>query len=51
MSGHPPADLPENVATWMIAQSAELCAEDVAVALQAIERVAGEDSVWPSCGT
>jgi hypothetical protein len=42
--GAPPGDVPENVATWVTAHGAELTTEDVEVALQAVERVAGESS-------
>jgi hypothetical protein len=42
--GNPPGDLPENVATWVTAHGQQLGAEDVELALQAVERVAGEKS-------
>lgn len=42
--GNTLGDLPENVATWVTAHGMELGAEDVELALQAIERVAGEES-------
>ncbi|MFP3463545.1 DUF4259 domain-containing protein [Arthrobacter globiformis] len=42
--GNPPGDLPENAATWVTAHGPEIGPEDVELALQAVERVAGEDS-------
>lgn len=42
--GQPPGDLPENVADWVTAHGAELTAEDVELALEAVGRVAGEES-------
>lgn len=42
--GNPPGDLPEDVASWVTAHGAELGPEDVELALQAVERVAGEES-------
>jgi hypothetical protein len=42
--GNPQGDLPENVATWVTAHGAELGAEDVELALEAVGRVAGEKS-------
>jgi predicted nucleic acid-binding protein len=42
--GNPPGELPENVATWVTAHGAELGAEDVELALEAVGRVAGEES-------
>lgn len=42
--GNPPGDLPEDVASWVTAHGAELGAEDVQLALQAVTRVAGEES-------
>ncbi len=38
------ADLPENVADWVTAHGRGITAEDVELALEAVERVAGEDS-------
>lgn len=40
----PPGDLPENVASWVTAHRAELGPEDVELALEAVERVAGGES-------
>jgi hypothetical protein len=37
-------DLPENVASWVTAHGAELGPEDVELALQAVARVAGDES-------
>ncbi len=42
--GNPSGDLPENVADWLTAHGAELTAEDVELALEAVGRVAGEES-------
>lgn len=42
--GNPLGDLPETVATWVAARGAEVTAEDVEMALEAVERVAGEKS-------
>ncbi|MFF1253509.1 DUF4259 domain-containing protein [Pseudarthrobacter sp. NPDC058329] len=42
--GNPSRDLPENVADWVTAHGAELTPEDVELALEAVERVAGEKS-------
>jgi hypothetical protein len=42
--GNPPGDLPDNVASWVTAHGAELGPDDVELALQAVARVAGEDS-------
>lgn len=42
--GNPPGDLPENVADWVTAHGAELTAEDMELALEAVGRVAGEKS-------
>jgi hypothetical protein len=42
--GNPPGELPENVATWVTAHGAELGAEEVELALEAVGRVAGEES-------
>lgn len=42
--GNPHGELPENVATWVTAHGAELTAEDAQLALEAVERVAGEES-------
>ena len=42
--GNPSGDLPENVATWVAAHGAELGSDDVELAIQSVERVAGEDS-------
>ncbi|MDT0168886.1 DUF4259 domain-containing protein [Pseudarthrobacter sp. BRE9] len=42
--GNPSGDLPENVADWVTAHGAELTAEDVELALEAVGRVAGEES-------
>jgi hypothetical protein len=48
--GNPLGDLPENVTDWVNAHGAEVTAEDVEMALEAVERVAGEKSelaeVW-----
>lgn len=41
---NPSGDLPENVADWVTAHGAELTAEDVELALEAIGKVAGEES-------
>lgn len=40
--GSPAGDLPENVANWVTAHGAELTAEDVELAVQTVERAAGE---------
>jgi hypothetical protein len=42
--GNPSGDLPENVADWVTAHGAEITAEDVEMALEAVGRVAGEES-------
>ena len=42
--GNPSGDLPENVADWVTAHGAEIIAEDVELALEAVGRVAGEES-------
>jgi hypothetical protein len=42
--GNPPGDLPENVASWVTAHGRELGAENVELALQAAERVGGDES-------
>jgi hypothetical protein len=42
--GSASGDLPENVADWVTAHGAELTAEDVELALEAVGRVAGEES-------
>lgn len=42
--GNPSGDLPENVADWVTSHGAELTAEDVELALEAVGRVAGEES-------
>ncbi len=42
--GNPLGDLPENVSDWVTAHGAEVTAEDVEMALEAVERVAGEQS-------
>jgi hypothetical protein len=42
--GNPSGDLPENVADWVTAHGAELTAEDVEMALVAVQRIAGEKS-------
>jgi Domain of unknown function (DUF4259) len=42
--GHPSGELPENVADWETAHGREITAEDVELALEAVERVAGEKS-------
>ncbi|GGI01400.1 hypothetical protein GCM10007170_40750 [Arthrobacter liuii] len=42
--GNPLGDLPENVTDWVTAHGAELTAEDVEMALEAVERVAGDES-------
>ncbi|MFC8523420.1 DUF4259 domain-containing protein [Pseudarthrobacter sp. NPDC057230] len=42
--GNPLGDLPENVSDWVTAHGAEITAEDVEMALEAVERVAGEKS-------
>nr|WP_306737180.1 DUF4259 domain-containing protein [Arthrobacter sp. ZGTC412] len=42
--GSQAGDLPENVADWVTAHGAEITAEDVELALQTVERVAGEGS-------
>jgi hypothetical protein len=41
--GNPLGDLPENVADWVTAHGAEITAEDVEMAVEAVERVAGEE--------
>jgi hypothetical protein len=42
--GNPPGDLPENAASWVTAHGLEIGPEDVELALQVVERIAGEDS-------
>lgn len=42
--GYPLGDLPENVTDWVTAHGAEITAEDVEMALEAVERVAGDRS-------
>lgn len=42
--GNPPGDLPENVADWVTAHGRGITAEDVELALKAVQRVAGEES-------
>jgi hypothetical protein len=42
--GNSPGDLPENVASWVTAHGRELGAENVELALQAAERVGGDES-------
>lgn len=42
--GSPPGDLPDDAATWVAAHGAELTAEDVQLALEAVELVAGTES-------
>jgi hypothetical protein len=42
--GSPHGDLPEDVVTWVAAHGAELTAGDAQLALEAVERVAGEES-------
>jgi len=42
--GNPLGDLPENVTDWVTAHGAEITAEDVEMALEAVERVAGDQS-------
>ncbi len=42
--GNLSGDLPENVADWVTAHGAELTAEDVEMALVAVQRIAGEKS-------
>lgn len=42
--GRPPGGLPVTVSSWLAAHGAELGLEDVELALQAVVRVAGEDS-------
>ncbi len=42
--GNPSGDLPENVVDWLTAHGAELTAGDVELALEAVGRVAGEES-------
>jgi uncharacterized protein DUF4259 len=42
--GNPPGDLPEDAASWVTAHGAEIGPEDVELALQAVTRVAGEES-------
>lgn len=42
--GTPHGDLPEDVAAWVTAHGAELTAEDAQLALEVVERVAGEES-------
>lgn len=42
--GNPNGDLPENVTVWVTAHGAELTAEDAQLALEAVVRVAGEES-------
>ncbi|MEE9096194.1 DUF4259 domain-containing protein [Pseudarthrobacter phenanthrenivorans] len=42
--GYPLGDLPENVTDWVTAHGAGITAEDVEMALEAVERIAGERS-------
>jgi hypothetical protein len=42
--GSPPGDLPEEAATWVTAHGDELGTDDVQLALEAVERVAGRES-------
>ena len=42
--GYASRDLPENVADWVAAHGAERTAEDVELALEAVGRVAGEET-------
>ena len=42
--GNPLGDLPKNVTDWVTAHGAEITAEDVEMAVEAVERVAGEES-------
>lgn len=42
--GHPPGELPENVADWVTGHGVEITAEDMELAVEAVERVAGEES-------
>ncbi|MHC6230723.1 DUF4259 domain-containing protein [Arthrobacter sp. MMS24-T111] len=42
--GNPLGELPENVADWVAARGAEITADDVEMALEAVQRVAGEQS-------
>jgi hypothetical protein len=42
--GNPLGELPENVTDWVTAHGAAITAEDVEMALEAVERVAGERS-------
>ena len=42
--GNASGDLPENVAEWVAAHGAELTAEAVELALESVDRVAGEES-------
>lgn len=42
--GNPLGELPENVAEWVAAHGAEITADDVEMALEAVQRVAGEQS-------
>ncbi|MEO5316884.1 DUF4259 domain-containing protein [Pseudarthrobacter sp. CC12] len=42
--GNPLGDLPENVTDWVTAHGFEITSEDVEMAVEAVERVAGEES-------
>ncbi|TQJ36751.1 uncharacterized protein DUF4259 [Arthrobacter sp. SLBN-122] len=42
--GNPLGDLAENITDWVTAHGAEITAEDVEMALESVERVAGEKS-------
>lgn len=42
--GNPLGDLPENVTDWVTVHGPEITAEDVEMAVEAVERVAGEKS-------
>ncbi|MFC4394683.1 DUF4259 domain-containing protein [Arthrobacter sedimenti] len=42
--GNPLGDLPENVTDWVTAHGLEITAEDVEMAVEAVERVAAEKS-------
>ncbi|SDS88941.1 protein of unknown function [Pseudarthrobacter equi] len=42
--GTPAGNLPENVADWVTAHGRGITAEDVELALEAVQRVAGEES-------
>jgi hypothetical protein len=44
LPGQPVRDLPENVSEWVTTHGAELTALDVELALEAVGRVAGEES-------